>query len=168
MSQTLKGTCVLPTMQSAICTDLDFFGGGGLILLLWNNLLFLVVEITIHPYSEYISISMLYFFGGGGSVLHNYLKPLFYVVILFLFVPWYGQIICELVSDVVLILNNFPLNFLILLIYLGSDFISMLNKLLYSWKHLDKLLSVSWAKLTSKFISLFPICYAPLSVVTWF
>lgn len=97
-----------------------------------KNLLFLVVEVTIHPYSECISISLLYFFGGewGSSIIISSLYSM--SIILFLFVPWYYQFIYELVSDVVLILHNFPVSFLILFIYFDSNFISMLSNLLYS------------------------------------
>lgn len=133
MSQTLKGTCVLSTMQSAICTDSDFFGGMGRSLgfIIVKNILFLVVEVPFIPILNIFLSHCFTFLGAWGSSI---ITPSLYSmsVILFLFVPWYYQFIYELVSDVVLILHNFPLSFLILFIYLGSDFISMLSNLLYS------------------------------------
>lgn len=105
-----------------------------LVLLLWNYILFFVVEIIIHPYSEYISILLLYFFWWEEVSLHNYLKPLFHVnnslSVCLLVLPIY-----ELVCDVLLILTIFSLNFLILFLFLWTlSLFATLRKSLNYWK----------------------------------
>lgn len=68
MSQTLKGTCVLSTIQSAICTDSDFFGGvgGSFGFIIVKNLLFLVVEVPFIPILNRFLSHCFTFLGGGG------------------------------------------------------------------------------------------------------